>query len=493
MHDQLRQAPVTSRQARDYLRVFLSGASDELPDKQGRISIPPMLRKYAGLERDVAVIGTGTRVEIWDLHRVGDVPGRAGGRLRRHRGGGLPERPVLTTSGRTTHRRPVRPPPESLTHFPGVRGSVGDLVGRRRGRPTTRIRAHLAAGGAAMSDDTTTARADDAASRHTPVLLQRCLDLLAPAFDVEDAVHGGLARSAWAATPRASCEAFPHVAGRRPGPRHAGARARGPAAGAVRRPLHAACTRSTTRSTTCSTGWASPASRACSWTSASRRCSSTSASAASPTRPTRRSTCAWTPRPAQTAADVLNTYDERELARILRGVRRGAVRAAHRPGDRRAARHGARWSARASSSSIVRANIPAATRKTGGNPAKRTFQALRIEVNGEIEVLERALPAVDRGARRRRPDRRRGVPLARGPRRQAGARRRATSSAPPDLPVEPETHAPFLRLVTRGAEEADEAELAHNPRSQSVRLRAAERVRPTPDHLKPRQTGRRAA
>jgi len=67
MHDQLRQAPVTSRQARDYLRVFLSGASDELPDKQGRISIPPMLRKYAGLDRDVAVIGTGTRVEIWDL------------------------------------------------------------------------------------------------------------------------------------------------------------------------------------------------------------------------------------------------------------------------------------------------------------------------------------------------------------------------------------------------------------------------------------------
>jgi MraZ protein len=67
MHDQLRQAPVTSKQARDYLRVFLSGASDELPDRQGRISIPPMLRKYAGLDRDVAVIGAGTRVEIWDL------------------------------------------------------------------------------------------------------------------------------------------------------------------------------------------------------------------------------------------------------------------------------------------------------------------------------------------------------------------------------------------------------------------------------------------
>lgn len=66
-HDQLRQAPVTSKQARDYMRVFLSGATDEVPDKQGRISIPPILRTYAGLERDVAVIGTGSRVEIWDL------------------------------------------------------------------------------------------------------------------------------------------------------------------------------------------------------------------------------------------------------------------------------------------------------------------------------------------------------------------------------------------------------------------------------------------
>jgi MraZ protein len=67
MHEQIRQAPVTSKQARDYLRVFLSGASDEMPDKQGRITIPSMLRTYAGLDREVAVIGAGTRVEIWDL------------------------------------------------------------------------------------------------------------------------------------------------------------------------------------------------------------------------------------------------------------------------------------------------------------------------------------------------------------------------------------------------------------------------------------------
>jgi MraZ protein len=65
--EQLRQAPVTSKQARDYLRVFLSGASDEELDRTGRVTIPPMLRQYAGLERDCAVIGAGQRVEIWDL------------------------------------------------------------------------------------------------------------------------------------------------------------------------------------------------------------------------------------------------------------------------------------------------------------------------------------------------------------------------------------------------------------------------------------------
>ena len=66
MHTKLRQAPVTSKQARDYLRVFLSGASDEVPDKQGRITLPTNLRSYAGLDRDLAVIGAGQRVEIWD-------------------------------------------------------------------------------------------------------------------------------------------------------------------------------------------------------------------------------------------------------------------------------------------------------------------------------------------------------------------------------------------------------------------------------------------
>lgn len=67
MHEELRRAPLTRKDARDYLRVFLSGASDEVPDKQGRFTIPPVLRTYAGLDRDVAVIGGGARVELWDL------------------------------------------------------------------------------------------------------------------------------------------------------------------------------------------------------------------------------------------------------------------------------------------------------------------------------------------------------------------------------------------------------------------------------------------
>ena len=66
MQEQLRQAPLASKEARSYLRVFLSGALDEVPDKQGRITIPANLRTYAGLDRDLSVIGTGNRIEIWD-------------------------------------------------------------------------------------------------------------------------------------------------------------------------------------------------------------------------------------------------------------------------------------------------------------------------------------------------------------------------------------------------------------------------------------------
>jgi MraZ protein len=62
----LRAAPVTAKAVRDYSRVFFASASDEIPDKQGRITIPPSLRTYAALQRDCVVIGANTRLEIWD-------------------------------------------------------------------------------------------------------------------------------------------------------------------------------------------------------------------------------------------------------------------------------------------------------------------------------------------------------------------------------------------------------------------------------------------
>lgn len=120
--------------------------------------------------------------------------------------------------------------------------------------------------------------------------------------------------------------------------------------------------------------------------------------------------------------------------------------------------------------------IPAASQRSGGHPAKRTFQALRIAVTGEFEAWAAALPlAVDRlrVGRQRSPR----LSLPRGPARQdrPGHRlaQRRSSGAALELP----DHAPYLRLLTRGAETADAAETAQNPRAASVRLRAAERVR----------------
>jgi 16S rRNA (cytosine1402-N4)-methyltransferase len=188
-----------------------------------------------------------------------------------------------------------------------------------------------------------------------------------------------------------------------------------------------------------------------------------------------------------TAADVLNSYPEGEIVRVLReyGEERFAPRIAR---NVVAARQRAALRRTSELVQIVRASVPAAARTSGGNPAKRTFQALRIEVNGELSALEAALPAaieaVGVGGRlvvmayQSLEDRLVKRALARG----------AESSAPVGLPVEPETHRPYLALLTRGAEVATPAEREANPRSASVRLRAAERLRPTPDHLR-RHTG----
>jgi 16S rRNA (cytosine1402-N4)-methyltransferase len=178
----------------------------------------------------------------------------------------------------------------------------------------------------------------------------------------------------------------------------------------------------------------------------------------------------------RTAADVVNTYPAGELARVLRDY--GEERFARRIADRVVReREREPFAGTARLAELVRESIPAATRRTGGNPAKRTFQALRIEVNDELGALERALPAaVDALAVGGRivvmsyqslEDRLVKRTLSAG----------ATSTAPPDLPVVPDAMAPRLELLTRGAETATDAEIVENPRAASVRLRAAVRVR----------------
>jgi 16S rRNA (cytosine1402-N4)-methyltransferase len=178
----------------------------------------------------------------------------------------------------------------------------------------------------------------------------------------------------------------------------------------------------------------------------------------------------------RTAADVVNGYPPAELARIL-----------HEYGEERFARRiteaVVRERARAPITStqrlstIVKDAIPAATRRTGGNPAKRTFQALRIEVNDELGTLRRALPAaldvLAVGGR--------VVVLAYHSLEDRIVKRelvrRAADQTPPGLPVPADAAAPQFRLLTRGAERPDSEEVTGNPRAASARLRAAERIK----------------
>jgi 16S rRNA (cytosine1402-N4)-methyltransferase len=178
----------------------------------------------------------------------------------------------------------------------------------------------------------------------------------------------------------------------------------------------------------------------------------------------------------KTAADVLNTYSARDLARVLReyGEERFAARiAAAIVRDRTRAP----FSSTARLVELVRESIPAPARRTGGNPAKRTFQALRIEVNGELGALARAVPAaisaIGVGGR--------VAALSYHSLEDRIVKRafatQTVSGTPEGLPVELPDRAPRLRLLTRGAEQADVTEVAANPRAASARLRAVERVR----------------
>lgn len=176
-----------------------------------------------------------------------------------------------------------------------------------------------------------------------------------------------------------------------------------------------------------------------------------------------------------TAAEVLNTYSHGELARILReyGEERFAGKIASAVLTER---ERAPFETSARLVELLYRVLPAASRRTGGHPAKRTFQALRVEVNGELELLRTTLPsaieALGDGGRivveayQSLEDRIVKRELA----------RQARSSTPEGLPVELPGHGPSLRLVTRGAEQAGEEERSRNPRAASVRLRAAEKL-----------------
>ena len=178
----------------------------------------------------------------------------------------------------------------------------------------------------------------------------------------------------------------------------------------------------------------------------------------------------------KTAADVVNNYSESELARIFKeyGEERFAKPIASAIVARRATEQ---FSTSAALAKLIVDIVPFIPGKSKGHPAKRVFQALRIEVNRELDVLERTMPAAIKAvavggrilvlAYKSLEDRIVKQALAAA----------STSSAPLDMPIELPEHAPVLRLVVKGAELAGESEIQANPRAASVRLRAAEKIR----------------
>jgi 16S rRNA (cytosine1402-N4)-methyltransferase len=177
-----------------------------------------------------------------------------------------------------------------------------------------------------------------------------------------------------------------------------------------------------------------------------------------------------------TAADVLNTYSAADLARVLKEY--GEEKMARRIAD--AVVRERQVEPFASSGRLVELLydvIPAPARRTGGHPAKRTFQALRMEVNDELRVLQRAMPAavevIGVGGR--------VVVESYHSLEDRLVKRTFTAATrldvPDDLPFVPEGAEPSYRLVTRGAEQATPEEVEENPRAASVRLRAIERIR----------------
>jgi 16S rRNA (cytosine1402-N4)-methyltransferase len=181
------------------------------------------------------------------------------------------------------------------------------------------------------------------------------------------------------------------------------------------------------------------------------------------------------PSSSLTAADIVNTYSEAELADILHryGEERFARRIAAQLVRRRARTP---FTTTAELVALLYEAIPAPARRTGGHPAKRTFQALRVAVNDELESLRNAVPAaLDALAVAGRI-----VVMAYQSLEDRIVKRlfadATASRTPPGLPMELPGHGPLFRSLTHGAEKADAAEVERNPRSAPVRLRALQRI-----------------
>ena len=176
-----------------------------------------------------------------------------------------------------------------------------------------------------------------------------------------------------------------------------------------------------------------------------------------------------------TAADIVNTYDKRALTRLLQeyGEERFASRIA---GEMVRRRDRVPFTTTAQVVELLYDVIPAPARRTGGHPAKRTFQALRVAVNAELDSLRDALPA---GLAALREGGRIVVMAYQSLEDRIVKGQFATATAsksPPGLPVELPGYGPDFASLTRGAEKAGADEIELNPRSASVRLRALEKV-----------------
>jgi 16S rRNA (cytosine1402-N4)-methyltransferase len=177
-----------------------------------------------------------------------------------------------------------------------------------------------------------------------------------------------------------------------------------------------------------------------------------------------------------TAADIVNSYSEADLTRIIRefGEERWASRIA---AFIVAARGQHRLETTEQLVEIIKAAIPAAARRTGGHPARRTFQALRIEVNRELEVLERGLRAAVRWLA---PEGRVAVisyhSLEDGIVRDVFSELAQGCVCPPDLPVCRCGKTPVVRIITKRPIVPSDEEIEANPRARSARLRVAQRL-----------------